>query len=99
MSSAQAFSALPLFLAFLATVLWLRQLRTPIVFFIVAMLVGLGSKVVASYLWAAWQATSNQFFTAPAAQIPRLEVQATWFQAVATSVVVIPIYWFLSKRL
>lgn len=96
MLSAQALSALPLLWAFLAALLWWGKLRAPMFFLVVAVLVGFGAQVVASFLWAAWQARNSQFISMPPGESFAI-VQA--FEAIATIAMVVPVYWLLSKRL
>ena len=85
--------------AALGTAVWWRDLKSPALFFAVALLVGLGSQAVASVLLAMYKATSNQFIAVTAAQAPSAQACDLALQAVATLCVVAPIYWLLSKRL
>ena len=74
-------------------------MKSPALFFVVALIVGLGSQTVASVLLAMYKATNNQFFSTPSAQAQTAQVYDLAFQAIAMFCMVAPIYWLLSKRL
>ena len=99
MLSVQWVSLLPLLWALLAALLWWGQLRAPMLFLVVAMFVGFGAQVIASFLWAAWQARNNQFVSVPPAEVSAHLASIAAFKATSIVVMVVPIYWLLSKRL
>jgi hypothetical protein len=83
----------------LGTAVWWRDLKSPALFFAVALFVGLGAQTVSSVLLAMYKATSNQFIATPAVQAQSAQASDIALQALVTFCVLAPIYWLLSKRL
>ena len=99
MSVTTASSLLFLPWALIGTAVWWKDLRSPMLFLVVALLAGLGAKTVSSALLIMWQATNNQFFAVPAAQVRAAQLHELAFHAITTFCILAPIYWLLSKRL
>lgn len=99
MSLVKASSLLFLLWAFLGSAVWWRELKSPTLFLVVALLTGLGAQKVSSVLWIMWQATSNQFFVIPASEVRAAHLHELAFHMVATFGMLAPVYWLLSKRL
>jgi hypothetical protein len=68
-------------------------------FLVVALLVGFGAQVIASFLWAAWQARNKQFVSVPQGEAAAYMTNIAAFKAIATIAIATPVYWLLSKRL
>jgi hypothetical protein len=92
-------SILFLLWAAIGTAIWWRDLRSPALFFVVAVLIGLGSQTVSSILLAMYKATSNQFIATPTSQAQSVLAYDLAFQIITTCCIAMPIYWLLSKRL
>ena len=99
MSLVKASSVLFLLWAFLGFAVWWRELRSPALFFVVALLTGLGAQEVSSALLILWLATSNQFSVIPASEARAAQLHELAFHVVATFGMLAPVYWLLSKRL
>jgi len=99
MSLANASSLLFLLWALVGSAVWWKELRSPTLFLIVALLTGLGAQKVSSALLIMWQATSNQFFVMPASELQAAQLRDLAFHTVATFSMLAPLYWHLSKRL
>ena len=92
-------SLLFLLWAFLAATIWWGKLKSPALFLVAALLIGLGSQTVSSVIWAMLKATNNQFLAVPAEEVQVALIYDLAFHAIATFGIVAPIYWLLSKRL
>ena len=92
-------SILFLLWACLGTAIWWRNLKSPTLFFVVALLIGLGSQTVSSVLLAMCKAINNQFFATQQEQAYSAMAYELAFQVIATCCIVAPIYWQLSKRI
>ena len=99
MSRVKASSLLFLLWFFLGFAVWWRELRSPALFLVVALLTGLGAQEVSSALWIMWLATSNQFSSIPASEVRAAQLHELAFHVVATFGMLATVYWRLSKRL
>ena len=99
MSVTTASSLLFLPWALIGSAVWWKDLRSPMLFLVVALLAGLGAKAISSALLLMWRATNNQFWAVPAVPAQTAQLHELAFHAITTFCILAPIYWLLSKRL